>query len=239
MWLINTERERKQMKISLRNDSVVVEGYVNAVDRFSRPLFEGAIGKFVERILPSVFKRALAKSRNVKVLLNHDYDRELADTASGKAKIYEDNVGLRAIVTIDDAEVVAKARAGKLVGWSFGFETLDDERATNNDGVVERTIKELDLHEVSIIDNSMIPAYIGTSIETRTVDGKTIETRVAADEEQEIVDETKETEDESGKEKPEKPAAGVTTTETNTDDDKPTEEELNRQRQLREANIAS
>lgn len=221
------------MKISLRTDSVVIEGYVNAVDRYSRPLFEGAIGKFVERILPSVFKRALAKSHDVKVLLNHDYDRELATTADGTAKLYEDNVGLRAVVTITDAEVVEKARQGKLVGWSFGFEALDDERRTNDEGVVERTIKELDLHEVSIIDDTMLPAYVGTSIEARTVNDKTIETRVQADD-VEVVDDT-----EQGKEKPQTPASGVTDVETKTDDDKPTEEELTRQRQLREADIAS
>lgn len=221
------------MKISLRSESVVIEGYVNAVDRYSRPLFEGAIGKFVERILPSVFKRALAKSHDVKVLLNHDYDRELATTADGTAKLYEDNVGLRAVVTITDAEVVEKARKGKLVGWSFGFEALDDERRTNEEGVVERTIKELDLHEVSIIDDTMLPAYVGTSIESRTVDDKTIETRVQADD-VEIVDDT-----EQGKEKPQTPAAGVTEAETKTDDDQPTEAELTRQRQLREADIAS
>lgn len=221
------------MKISLRSESVVIEGYVNAVDRYSRPLFEGAIGKFVERILPSVFKRALAKSHDVKVLLNHDYDRELATTADGTAKLYEDNVGLRAVVTITDAEVVEKARQGKLVGWSFGFEALDDERRTNDEGVVERTIKELDLHEVSIIDDTMLPAYVGTSIEARTVNDKTIETRVQADD-VEIVDDT-----EQGKEKPQKPAAGVTEDETKADDDQPTEAELQRQRQLREADIAS
>lgn len=221
------------MKVSLRTNSVVIEGYVNAVDRYSRPLFEGAIGKFVERILPSVFKRALAKSHDVKVLLNHDYDRELATTADGTAKLYEDNVGLRAVVTITDAEVVDKARQGKLVGWSFGFEALDDERRTNDEGVVERTIKELELHEVSIIDDTMLPAYVGTSIETRTVDGKAIETRVQA-EDVEVVDDT-----EQGKEKPQTPANGVTDVETKTDDDKPTEEELTRQRQLREADIAS
>lgn len=222
------------MKISLRTDSVVIEGYVNAVDRYSRPLFEGAIGKFVERILPAVFKRALAKSQDVKVLLNHDYNRELATTADGTAKLYEDNVGLRAVVTITDAEVVEKARRGKLVGWSFGFEALDDERRTNAEGVVERTIKELDLHEVSIIDDTMLPAYVGTSIEARTVNDKTIETRVQADD-VEVIDDT-----EQGKEKPQKPAAGVTEAETKTDDDtKPTEEELNHQRQLREAGIAS
>lgn len=39
------------MRIELRNDSVVLDGYVNAVDRDSRPI-PSALGKFVERMMP-------------------------------------------------------------------------------------------------------------------------------------------------------------------------------------------
>lgn len=223
------------MKISLRNDKVTIEGYVNAVDRFSRPLFADGVGKFIEKILPNCFKRALARTKNVKVLLNHDYNRELADTASGKAKLYEDNVGLRAIVEIDDAEVVEKARQNKLVGWSFGFEALDDEKTTDKDGILQRTIKELNLHEVSIIDNTMLPAYIGTSIEARTVGSKTIETRVEVTD-NEVVDEDAAEDGESGKEKPKTPADGVED-ETKPKDGEIDRAELERQRQIREAAI--
>lgn len=169
------------MKITIRQDSVVVEGYVNAVDRFSRPLFEGRLGRFVEKILPNVFKKAIARATNIEVLLNHDSTRKLADTASGTAKLVEDNVGLRATVQITDPEVVEKARAGKLRGWSFGFSEPQDETKTNSDGILERVIKALTLHEVSIIDDRAMPAYFGTSIETRTLDGVAVETRTSDD----------------------------------------------------------
>ena len=169
------------MKISLRSDKVVIDGYVNAVDRFSRPLFSSKLGQFVEKVLPNVFKRAIQRAKNIDVLLDHNPDRKLASTEDGTAKIFEDNVGLRAIVEITDAEVVEKARAGKLRGWSFGFCDADDDTHKNESGLIERTIKELNLFEVSIIDDQMLPAYIGTSIEARAVGDNTLEIRASVD----------------------------------------------------------
>lgn len=220
------------MKISVRKSSIVIEGYVNAVDRYSRELYDKSMGSFVERVLPGVFKRALAKRKNVKVLLNHDYDRELANTVAGTAKLYEDNVGLRAVVEISDPEVIADARKGKLVGWSFGFEALDDEQEVDTiTKVMKRTIKALNLKEVSIINDQLLPAYVGTSIEARTVDGKTVEIRAELGG-VEVVDEEKD------KEKSEKPADGVAS-ETNPVDQTITEEELKRQHDIRTIAINS
>ena len=52
------------MKVELRNDSVYIEGYVNAVGRDSRPIRDKTTGKrFVEQIVPGTFKRALAKTK--------------------------------------------------------------------------------------------------------------------------------------------------------------------------------
>ena len=169
------------MKITVRKDKVIIDGYVNAVDRFSRPLFEGRLGRFIEKILPNVFKKAIERASNIEVLLNHDESRKLADTASGTAKLVEDNVGLRATVEISDPEVIEKARAGKLRGWSFGFSEPVDETRTNSEGILERVIKALTLHEVSIIDDRAMPAYFGTSIETRTVGDNIVETRTGDD----------------------------------------------------------
>ena len=108
------------MRVEVRNNKIVVDGYVNAVERASKILYDTR-GQFIEKIRSGVFQRALEKTDNVKVLLNHEHDRELADTKSGKAKLYEDNIGLRAIVEIDDTEVIQKAKENKLRGWSFGF----------------------------------------------------------------------------------------------------------------------
>ena len=154
------------MKVEIRNNKIIIDGYVNAVERESKVLYDTR-GEFIEKIRAGVFQKALERADNVKVLLDHEKDRELADTKSGKAKLYEDNIGLRAIVEIDDSEVIEKAKNNKLRGWSFGFLCNKEDRKTNEDGIEERTVRDLDLLEVSIIDDKKYPAYIGTSIEMR------------------------------------------------------------------------
>lgn len=164
------------MKIEVRNDKVIIDGYVNAVDRFSKILYDKK-GQFIEKILPTVFRRALEKNPSVKVLLDHDYDKELANTKNGTAELYEDNIGLRAIVEITDSDVIEKAKKKKLRGWSFGFSCNKDEEVINKNGLRERSVRDIDLFEVSIIDDKKIPAYIGTSIELRGDDATVIEYR--------------------------------------------------------------
>ncbi len=165
------------MKIQVRDDKVVLDGYVNAVDRFSKILTKKTGEKFVEKIMPSVFQRAIEKNDAIKVLLNHNYDTELANTKDGSATLYEDNVGLRAIIETSDATTVEKAKSGKLKGWSFGFICNKKEEKVNEKGITERIVRDIDLMEVSIIDDRKIPAYIGTSIEMRDGEVKEIEFR--------------------------------------------------------------
>ena len=157
------------MRVEVRNDSVFISGYVNAVERLSKPIREtlhGKIRTFLERIKAGVFRNALKKNDNVLVLLNHDNNRVLASTKDGNAVLTEDNIGLRAEITIVDKEVVEKARDGKLSGWSFGFIANDDEITTEGKDEI-RTVTDLELLEVSILDDTKAPAYYGTSIEAR------------------------------------------------------------------------
>ncbi len=166
------------MKVEVRNNKIIIDGYVNAVERESKVLYDTR-GEFIEKIKAGVFQKALERADNVRVLLDHDKDRELADTKSGKAKLYEDNIGLRAIVEIEDSEVIDKAKNNKLRGWSFGFLCNKEDRKTNEEGIEERVVRDLDLLEVSIIDDRKYPAYIGTSIEMRDDEIKIAEYRNA------------------------------------------------------------
>lgn len=180
------------MKIEIRDSSVVVSGYVNAVERYSKVLNDRK-GKFVEKIQAGAFQRALERAKktsyDVKVLLNHNYDRELTNTASATTKLSEDSIGLKCTCEIRDAEVIEKAKQNKLVGWSFGFIALKEDRTSNED-VQHRDVRELELREVSILDDSKIPAYDGTSIETRSEEIEdVIEVRMTNDE-IEVVDNT-------------------------------------------------
>ena len=77
------------MRIEIRADSVVIEGYVNAVARDSRPMRDRKTGKrFVEQITPGVFERAL-RHNEVQLLLNHDKTRNLGSTSTN-LELYED-----------------------------------------------------------------------------------------------------------------------------------------------------
>lgn len=174
------------MKIEVREDSVVVTGYVNAVERYSKPIranLRGKMQRFIEKIKAGVFNTALKRNNNVKVLLNHNPERELANTLDGTAKLEEDNIGLRAEVTITDAEVVEKAKNNKLVGWSFGFYSNADD--VSEDGTIAtRTVNDMDLVEVSILDDSKRPAYYGTSIETRNEGDPIMEIRSSVEDDE-------------------------------------------------------
>lgn len=49
------------MQIEIRNDSVLLDGYVNAIARDSKPMLDDNGEKFVEQISPKTFQRALKK----------------------------------------------------------------------------------------------------------------------------------------------------------------------------------
>ena len=155
------------MRVQIWNDSVVIDGYVNVVERESKSL-ASPIGRFIEKIKQGAFKKSLARRAAVDVLLNHDASRKLASTVDGTATLREDAVGLFCRATITDAEVIEKARAGKLSGWSFGFIPIKDNIEKDiKDDVERRDVYELDLREVSILDDRRNPAYPATYINTR------------------------------------------------------------------------
>ena len=78
------------MKVQIRNDAVVIDGYVNVVERESNPIGLGK--KFIERIKAGAFGKSLQRRSNVKVLFNHNPERELASTGAGTATMKEDAV---------------------------------------------------------------------------------------------------------------------------------------------------
>lgn len=154
------------MKINIRGDHVEIEGYVNSIERKSKILVS-RIGQFVERICKGAFKKAIERNDNIRLLLNHSWDRDLGGTKDGNLTLTEDNIGLHAIATISDKEVVEKARNGSLVGWSFGFKDREVENSVEK-GIPTRDVKDLDLFEVSILDRTKTPAYEGTLLSVRS-----------------------------------------------------------------------
>lgn len=139
---------------------------VNAIERDSKTLWS-RMGRFVERICKGAFFNALKRNDNVRILLNHDANRDLGGTKDGNLELTEDNIGLRARAVITDKDVIDKARKGELVGWSFGFYDRDVEVGQSETGIPLRKVRDLDLQEVSILDKSRTPAYDGTLVMVR------------------------------------------------------------------------
>lgn len=164
------------MRIEIRNGYVVLDGYVNAVGRDSREL-SSPQGKFVEQIKPGAFTKAITRAQNIDLLLNHNKEAKLGSTKEGNLELFEDNIGLRAICKVTDAKVIEKAKKKQLRGWSFGMYVEKSELEERANAVPRRNVEELELEEVSIIDDTMVPCYYGTSIEERANKEVIAETR--------------------------------------------------------------
>ena len=156
------------MNIRITENSVELDGYVNSVERLSKPL-KDRLGTFLERIKAGAFKKALERAEDVRILLNHDWHRDLGGTKDGNLELCEDAIGLRFRATITDKEVIEEAKAGNLIGCSFGFTDRDVEQGEEN-GMVVRNVKDLNLYEVSLINRSKVPAYDGTLVAVRSAD---------------------------------------------------------------------
>jgi HK97 family phage prohead protease len=159
------------MKVEIRDDSVELSGYVNAVERRSDllPKAKGrdAPGDFREIIHEGAFADSLKRHPKTAFKLNHD--RKISSSIDLK----EDNIGLYAKTIITDPELIALAKAKKFTGWSFGMENVVSEYKQASDGTYDRDISKLDLCEVSILTHK--PAYPATSVEIR--DDRVIEYR--------------------------------------------------------------
>lgn len=169
------------MRIEIRADQVIIDGYVNAVCRDSKPLLSPQ-GLFVEQVKEGVFQRALNRADDVKLLFNHDETRELGSTKQGNLQLFEDNIGLRAICSVSDPEVMKKAKNNELRGWSFGFYVNKDDWQPS-EPYQRRFVEDMELLEVSILDKT--PAYNGTSIEAR--DDKEVLTETRGDKFQAVI----------------------------------------------------
>ena len=155
------------MKIQLRNDSVIIEGYVNAVERPSKPLLS-RFGEFIEKICAGAFGRAIERNNDIRILLNHNPERDLGGTATGELELTEDAIGLHARAVITDSQVIDDARHNNLVGWSFGFTDKDVTIIEDNEtGLPLRAVRDLDLFEVSLLNREKTPAYSGTLVNVR------------------------------------------------------------------------
>ncbi len=154
---------------TIAEDKMVVSGYVNKTNQWSQPL--GTRNKFVERITPGTFKRALQRATEIQFLAEHDNNKILSSTKNGKLTLREDDKGL-----FMEAEITPTSwgedyynliKDGIITNMSFGMAVRGQKWEKRNDGISERTINELDLFEVSAVKN---PAYVQSTIAARSIE---------------------------------------------------------------------
>jgi HK97 family phage prohead protease len=177
------------MRAELRADGLHISGYVNVPGRQSRPVMT-PYGRVIEVIEQRAFARAIERAGNIRMLLDHDPNRVLAETENRTLTVKEDAVGLRAESVITDPEVIAGAKSGKLRGWSFNIRNPKDTLEQRAEGLPVRHIMDLDMDEITLVMNK-IPAYSSTSIEVRadTEDEEAVELRTELDPAEEIREE--------------------------------------------------
>lgn len=183
------------MQIEIRNDYAIIKGYVNTVERDSREM-RTAKGDFVEQVRSGTWKSAISRREDIPLLLNHNKNRKLASTKERTLKLNEDNIGLYAEARVYDREVIESAKNNKLVGWSFGFSKLKDSWGKTDSGIDRRYLEDINVSEISILDDSRTPAYYGTSIENRNNEEISVEQRSFSDNVEVSTEENKPNEDE-------------------------------------------
>ncbi|MFR4872961.1 MAG: HK97 family phage prohead protease [Dialister invisus] len=168
------------MKVEIRSDNTaIIEGYVNAVERLSRPLRDFSGEQFREMVKAGTFAKAIAANPHVELYFNHM--KPVGGMDTGTLELKEDNIGLYARAIVNDPDIVQEGRDGMLSGWSFAFSVNPNGETWRDDeqnGRV-RELNDISLGEVSILD--VTPAYYATSINTRDEKAALKEIRVEDD----------------------------------------------------------
>ena len=165
------------MRAELRADGLHINGYVNVPGRESRPVMTPH-GMVIEVIEQRAFGRAIKRAKDgIRMLLDHDPARVLADTAHHTLKAYEDAVGLRAESVVTDPEVIEAARRGEIKGWSFNIRNPVDVVEQRAEGLPIRRIKDLDMDEITLVVHR-VPVYSSTSVELRAGEEENVEYRM-------------------------------------------------------------
>lgn len=122
----------------------------------------GINGTFRELVPRDTWERAI--NENIKFYYNHKPYFELADKVQLRAE--DDGVYLYATLKDTEKGLYDAVKNGEITGMSFGFRALKD-RWDNIGNYKQRTIEEMELYEVSILDKT--PAYNNTHVEARSL----------------------------------------------------------------------
>ena len=166
------------MKIENRADGLHISGYVNVTGKLSHPVITPH-GKVLETIEERAFAKALEKSGDIYVSVDHDSGNAYAHTSDGTLELHEDAIGLHANVLITDPTVIGMAKNGKIKGWSFGMYNVIDDLEQRAEGLPIRHVKDFVLDHITLVKGKN-PCYSATSVEYRAENEVNIECRSLA-----------------------------------------------------------
>lgn len=161
-----------QTRSDEQSDKKVIEGYFSVFNSETE-LFPGAY----EEIAPGAFDNTL--SNDIRALINHDTAYVLGRNKSNTLDLKVDSRGLWGSIEInendsDAVNLYERVKRGDVDSCSFGFNILKEDTDYRDDGSIKWTIREIDLHEVSIVT---FPAYDDTSVQARMKQAEKLQQR--------------------------------------------------------------
>lgn len=141
---------------------MTIEGYFAVFNRQTE-LWPGAF----EEIASEAFDRTLGN--DIRALIDHETRLVLGRNKAGTLELKTDSHGLwgRIKVNPNDSDAMnlyERVKRGDVDQCSFGFNIVREETDWREDGTVKWTIREIDLHEVSVVT---FPAYEDTGVAAR------------------------------------------------------------------------
>jgi len=140
-----------------------IEGYAAVFDQLSEPLYG-----FREKIQVGAFAETI-QTDDIRALFNHDPNYVLGRNTSDTLTLEEDDHGLKIAITPPDTQwardLMESIKRGDIDQMSFGFQTITDNWAMENEETI-RTLIKVRLFDVSPVT---FPAYTQTTVSARDI----------------------------------------------------------------------
>jgi len=153
-------------------DERTIEGYF-ALYESETELWAGSY----EIISKGAFENTIQKN-DIRALWNHNTQYVLGRNKNGSLQLKADDKGLFATIKLPNTQyaedLYSLVQRGDIDQASFGFNIIDEELEELADGGYRWRIKDIDLHEISVVT---FPAYENTSVQAREKQVREIETR--------------------------------------------------------------
>ena len=165
----NTDNIVRQIdfQVEQNDDGLTLDGYGAVFDQWTT--IEDNYGEYRERIAAGAFKRTLGLRMPIPQF-DHCSHPLIGSIPLGRiTNLHEDAHGLRVKARLSDNWLVQPVRDairdGGVTGMSFRFRIIDEDWARADDGMEERTIREVELYEVGPV---VFPAYEQTTVGVRS-----------------------------------------------------------------------